>query len=501
MRASNVFGALAAIAVTGLFAFACGDSLHLDPGVTTGTGGMMSSSSTGTVTTSTGTGGQPTACRSNPDCTFPTPVCDTSRGLCVGCLKLDDCTYAPGTVCSHGACVCPDKTDSFCEAVPSGAPAHCAPLMTSSSDCGTCGHACFGACNGGKCADPWEPTSIVGAPGGRSHHVAVWTGKAMIVWGGYAGGALNSGGIYDPATGKWTPTSQANAPSPRYDATAVWTGSAMIVYGGNNGGGSVLGDGGIFDPVKNSWTALPTDGAPSPRTLHTAVWADEPAKMIVWGGQDTMSYLGTGGVFDPKAGTWASTSLLSAPQRRHSHRAAWAKGANPPRMFVFGGYESMMGTPIADGYAYDPSNDSWSGLPSGPSARVRHVMAWSGSELLVWGGQDSMSVLNDGQKLTAAGSWLPMNFPAPGARELAQGAWVDGVKRLFLFGGDNAMGGYYGDAWEFDPTANSWGTPQPTAPGGRSWFTMVVAGSKVIVWGGDPGPTNSGAIFDTAFKP
>jgi hypothetical protein len=54
----------------------------------------------------------------------------------------------------------------------------------------------------------------------------------MVVWGGYGGADLNSGGRYDPATDTWKATTTVNAPEARELHTAVWTGSAMLVWGG-----------------------------------------------------------------------------------------------------------------------------------------------------------------------------------------------------------------------------------------------------------------------------
>jgi hypothetical protein len=45
------------------------------------------------------------------------------------------------------------------------------------------------------CVDgTWTATSTTNAPAGRSTHTAVWTGSEMIVWGGYGGTFLNTGG-------------------------------------------------------------------------------------------------------------------------------------------------------------------------------------------------------------------------------------------------------------------------------------------------------------------
>jgi len=44
----------------------------------------------------------------------------------------------------------------------------------------------------------------------------------MIVWGGYNGSVLNSGGRYQSGHGQWTATSITNAAAARYIHTAVW---------------------------------------------------------------------------------------------------------------------------------------------------------------------------------------------------------------------------------------------------------------------------------------
>ena len=53
----------------------------------------------------------------------------------------------------------------------------------------------------------------------------------MIVWGGYDGIYLDTGGRYNPTVDSWTATSITNAPKGRYHHTAIWTGSEMIIWG------------------------------------------------------------------------------------------------------------------------------------------------------------------------------------------------------------------------------------------------------------------------------
>jgi N-acetylneuraminic acid mutarotase len=84
-------------------------------------------------------------------------------------------------------------------------------------------------------SDTWTPTSTVNAPSPRSRHTAVWTGSEMIV---YAGNTenftqfLNTGGRYNPATNSWRPTSMFRVGTQRAAHVAVWTGKSMLIWGG-----------------------------------------------------------------------------------------------------------------------------------------------------------------------------------------------------------------------------------------------------------------------------
>ena len=71
--------------------------------------------------------------------------------------------------------------------------------------------------------DTWTATTTANAPEARFFHTAVWTGREMIIWGGFNFdfGNFNTGARYNPATGSWTAISIANAPTVRVVHTAV----------------------------------------------------------------------------------------------------------------------------------------------------------------------------------------------------------------------------------------------------------------------------------------
>ncbi len=275
----------------------------------------------------------------------------------------------------------------------------------------------------------------------RSWHATVWTGTEMIVWGGtvHMQGLQNTGDRYDPMTDTWTPTSVTGAPAERFGHTAVWTGTEMVIWGGANG--PALDTGGRYDPATDTWTATATASAPSPRLNHTAVWSDD--EMIIWGGRSEFSPepsggLGTGGRYDPAADTWTATATANAPSARLYHTAVWS-GSD---MIVWGGENA--GVALGDGARYRPATDGWTSVSaaSAPDPRTGHTAVWTGAEMILWGGEDSPSPAWPADEATATGgrydpaadAWRPTTTGAyaPAARAWHTATWGDG--RMFVFG-------------------------------------------------------------------
>ena len=226
--------------------------------------------------------------------------------------------------------------------------------------------------------DFWEQRATNGAPSARSSHTAVWTGSEMIVWGGYGGGSLNTGGRYNPAGNSWTAVTTNSAPSARSFHTAVWTGSEMIVWGGNNGT-NYFNDGGRYNTNGNSWTAVTTNSAPSARGSHTAVWTG--SEMIVWGGAGG-SNLNIGGRYNPAGNSWTAVTTNGAPAVRGFHTAVWTGS----EMIVWGGFNNS--SFFNDGGRFSPVASSWATMTTSgaPAGRDFHTAVWTGSEMLVFGG-------------------------------------------------------------------------------------------------------------------
>jgi N-acetylneuraminic acid mutarotase len=270
--------------------------------------------------------------------------------------------------------------------------------------------------------DKTTSISVVGAPATRSVNTLLWTGTRVLTWGG---GALSTtlplenfvfddGGLYDPSHDTWTTIAASPVSPPRSQCSAVWTGSEMLIWGGETGpkvnatGPNATDDfraalsGAAYDPAQDRWRPMATHGQPSPRAANVAVWTGK--EMIVWGGgllpnPDLLSAaVADGAAYDPAADTWRP--IRSAPEALVGAAAAWTG----TEMLVWGGGSS---TGYANrGYRYNPATDSWRAITTvgAPSARTPTGAVWTGTSFVVWGGIVSSS---PPQSLSDGAVWFP----------------------------------------------------------------------------------------------
>ena len=356
----------------------------------------------------------------------------------------------------------------------------------------------------------WTDTVALNAPLSRWGQSTVWTGSKMIVWAGYRGGAgyLNDGGQYDPVANSWSSilASIANTPSARTLGAVIWTGSKMIVWGGYGADGNDIQDGGQYDPVANTWSSIASDLANSPakRRNHTAVWTG--SKMIVWGGYDLdgitgSTYYNDGGRYDPGTNTWDATplSLTDAPSGRHYHTAVWTGS----QMIVWGGQNGGSSFGLGNGGRYDPVANTWSPVPisltGAPSGTAWHSAIWTGSKMIVWGGSvgGSSGVTGGGLYDPFINTWSAVsNTGAPSARYIHTGIWTG--SKMLVWGGTPDGSAQLSDGGQYDPVANSWSEiAAANSPTARFQHRAVWTGSKMILWGGyDGAALSSGGVYD-----
>jgi N-acetylneuraminic acid mutarotase len=235
----------------------------------------------------------------------------------------------------------------------------------------------------------WVEIPANGAPTGRLDPGIVWTGDEMIVWGGdfdegSSPSALADGAAYSPASSVWRPLATANEPQARAFHTMVWTGEEVIVWSGSPSASyseDFTDTGGAYSPAADSWRTITTENAPEPRINGAVVWTG--SEVIVWGGEDKANdQLGDGAAYDPVTDSWRTLSNDGAPAPRERHSMVWTGR----EAFVFGG----LGCAPCDIAAYDPATDSWRSIEGGPimNDELAHGV-WSGSEVLIWVGTNT----------------------------------------------------------------------------------------------------------------
>jgi len=405
-------------------------------------------------------------------------------------------------------------------------------------------------------ADTWSPTTMVGAPSARDGHRAIWTGSEMILFGGYDGStAVASGARYDPVLDQWSPTALLDAPAARVLPTLVWTGTEMIAWAGIGETAAELADGARYSPATDSWTPIGLPATPTERSYHTHVWTGTEVvvwggcgifstdlcptetggrydlvtdswtptstvgaplrrefqnavwtgtEMLVWGGcADVYCFerLRSGGRYDPATDSWAPMSEVGAPLKRYWHDGVWTG----TEMIVWGGCTNKDCTDVSgpglprDGGRYDPASDTWTPTneTDAPGGRWFTSTTWTGSEMIVWGGQDmDVGNLDNGARYDpATDSWTPTSTagaPTPRIRHRAH--WTG--DRLLVWGGDDFDGNFYVVGGLYDPATDSWSATTPAgAPSARSYPYTAWTGSELVVWGGLP-PDPGGGLYD-----
>lgn len=136
--------------------------------------------------------------------------------------------------------------------------------------------------------------------------------------------------------------------------------------------------------------------------------------------------------------------------------------------------------------------DSWALESYVPASRFRHSAIWTGSEMIIWGGN---SLNSGGRYSPSVDQWTPLTLVnAPAGRELHSAIWTG--SEMIIWGGNG--GGNTGG--RYNPVKDQWTTlPTNNAPVGRFGHVAVWTGQYMIVWGGSDGSfvaLNSGGRYD-----
>jgi hypothetical protein len=281
------------------------------------------------------------------------------------------------------------------------------------------------------------PPALAGASGFAS---LVWTGSEAVLWGGGAHAA------YVAATGRWrllpAPPSTAHD-----DAGLVaWTGREVVGWGGGCCG-DAFDDGAAFDPAANTWRALPT--SPLAGSQHP---------LGAWDGRELLIVVGDR---DPEGKPWPAALARAAAYDPATDR--WRRLAAPPRPLrpgaaaVWDGRELLVlgGMGVRRGLAYNPATDRWRRLPPMEQGRIDAVAVRAGGRVLVWGGRTAgirsvPSVPGHGLAYDIAGDRWSALPPAPVPGRVAPAAAWTGRQLLVWGGGDGVPA--FADGAAFRPS-------------------------------------------------
>ena len=216
--------------------------------------------------------------------------------------------------------------------------------------------------------------------------------------------------------------------------------------------------------------------------------ATENAALVI-AGYISMGAVTTGNV-------WQEGGTVAPPAARQSHSAVWTGS----EMIVWGG-DGQAGV-LKTGGRYDPAVNTWMTVNTSGAAAARrwHTAVWTDSLMVVWGGNDGTNDLNTGGRYNpVVNTWTTVSTSgAPVPRRGQTAVWTG--SEMIVWGGKNdtvflASGGRY------HPVSNTWAAVSTTgAPTARSSQTAVWTGSEMIIWGGDSpsGELNTGGRYRPA---
>jgi hypothetical protein len=359
---------------------------------------------------------------------------------------------------------------------------------------------------------------LTNAPVGTERHTSVWTGKEMIVIGGYEDAtqtSLQSIRAYDPRSDSWRSLEVPQEFGARHDAAAVWTGKEVLIWGGfrKNGNSTEWAYSGILlNPETGSYRSVKTPEFWSPKAStwewdprQTLIWTGD--KAIVWGGVDskTNDPLGAILTISESGATWKRMNVSSewAPQRIGAHSAIWTG----EKMVIWGGYA---GTSDASrsitntGGIYSLRDDSWEPTvqTGAPSARASHQAVWTGSKMIILSGGGVSSSIDlrstGGSYDIEKGTWVNYTNELLVERTGHKAIW-NGEEILLVGGKSTRLRTYFGEVFAFNPATQRWRIlGSSVTPSARSNPSIIWTGSSAIVWGGqceDRKSERSGGIY------
>jgi hypothetical protein len=206
------------------------------------------------------------------------------------------------------------------------------------------------------------------------------------------------------------------------------------------------------------WSELPAP--PEVRRRAATEWTG--SRLIVWGG-----FVFDGGgdktpsdggfIFDAGSRTWGP--MPPGPLSARSYAASAWTGSE---LLIWGGFSGDCCVPsemfLDDGAAFDPATGRWRVLPASPLSERAPFSVWTGRELIVWGSRDrTVRHLDGAAYYPDTNTWRPI---ADGPIELTDGSAVWTGEEMIVFGaalnGNNHAETVTDIGAAYDPTTDRW---------------------------------------------
>jgi N-acetylneuraminic acid mutarotase len=147
---------------------------------------------------------------------------------------------------------------------------------------------------------------------------------------------------------------------------------------------------------------------------------------------------------------------------------------------------------------YDPVNNTWTPLPSIPTADMDAPSVYdpNTNRVYVFGGYN-ISVIFDIVQIydVASNTWISNGTPMPAGRYFAAAVYYPGDGRIYVFGGfDGVTFSEQTNAWAYDPVTNTWDTSLAPIPVGIGGAGFSIVGDFAYLqghWNGGLGSTDN----------
>ncbi|MCU1401603.1 MAG: hypothetical protein JWN62_4712 [Acidimicrobiales bacterium] len=248
--------------------------------------------------------------------------------------------------------------------------------------------------------------------------------------------------------------------------------------------------------------AAPISGRSSPESVWTG------SEFIVWGGDlpaDGVADDPQGAAYDPNTHTWRV--LPPAPIVSRADAATVWTGTE---MIIWGGETTS--SAFADGAAYNPVTNAWRVLAAGPlAARAFSGVVWTGDRMIIVSGHPSEVSLSPGQPNPAlqgasydpaADRWTriadaPGEIHGPDPQMVWTGTDVLAVLGPDMLLGPSSPGALPSMLATYSPSTNTWTTAHsPTQPAPSELTLISPPGPDALVAAIDPVPGVPSYILD-----